>query len=662
MRRRGEILVLALAALLAALAVRSRIDAEQVPPWLLPVDDAYIFVRYAQQAAEGRPLQWNPGEASTGATDPAFTLLLLPGQWLFDDLAGWSRWSLLVGVICLAGLGLAARSLLAALLARPGPAYDPWPLTAGLAVIGGGPFAYFSVGGMDNAFASAMLLGALAGVTASGGRKGLAWVALLPWVRPDFAVVVAVSALLLVLGKLRRQDPRSRRLTAAALLFVPGLALMALNLALTGHASPGGALAKSVFSDPFQTPGAAWSAVAKQLTEQIVPVYAGLRPTILPPPVGVVALLVVGWVLRTIWRGTAREGERRDLAHRLLLPVLAWTGLVAVAVTSGYLWWQRLRHHHPGLALAWVFAFLAMAVVAERWRSRRISARAVGAVALIAGLLPWLGLVEVSRDHAAATRSFYGWNFRTAAWLQQHVKSVEPPPVVAMHDAGLFSLAADGPAVDLMGLGTTELALPYRDGVGALVEHLARRRPLPELAVGRRALLRLGPLLGEEIFASPRGAPNAMVVAPIRTDLLRDTALDGPGIDFGYLPSERQVEMRWSPPPPPSGASLGTVMDHGMIHGCRPLYGSLRMSWPDAGSTEGRMRLVFTAVPAAQGPATVRISAGGGQGSDTAVAGEAGVVEVQASAYLLLERQGDGLPCLESLEQLPPSRRGATLD
>lgn len=645
---RVELLVLVLAAVVAALAVRSQMSRQEVPPWLLPVDDAYIFIRYAEQAAEGRPLQWNVGERSTGATDPAFTLLLIPGQWLFDDLAGWSYWSSFVGLLSLAGLGLAATSLTRAL--RPNAGW--WPLAAGLAVIGGGPFAYFSVGGMDNAFAGAMLLGALARFVSSDGRRGRIWISCLPWVRPDYAVVVGVTGLWTLVHD---AGSRMRRLGSFTALFVPGLVLMTLNHMATGHASPGGALAKSVFSEPFQTAGKASAAVARQFLEQILPVYVGLRPTVLPPPVGLLTVLVVVWVIGH----TVRASSRRDV-RRLMLPAWIWLALAAVATTSGFLWWQRLRHHHPGLALAWILAFAGLSSWAMGRRVRRPHLLA-GPLVVVLGLTPWIGLAEVSSDYAASARSFFTWNFRPAAWLQEHLRDADPMPVVAMHDAGLLSLAAtpldrEVAQVDLMGLGTTELALPYRDGIGAVVEQLARRSPLPTLAVGRRALLRLGPILGTELFSSPPGVSNATVVAPIDGRRLHGTALATPGVDFAHLASERQVGLRWNPPPPSGGASVGVVVPQtgtAVVQGCRPLLGRLDLELYDLAELGSRYVLTFAAIGSAAGEpfARLKVSADGQTQTADAYGSKVGRLTLPATTRLRLERiePPAGVPCVESL-------------
>ena len=101
--------------------------ADEPPSWLLPLDDAYIFIRFAQQVARGRSLRW-ADELSSGATSPAYLALVLPGQWLTDGLPGWSRWSWWVGLVTLWGLGLACARLF-----RAFGAPRPWPLVAGLA-------------------------------------------------------------------------------------------------------------------------------------------------------------------------------------------------------------------------------------------------------------------------------------------------------------------------------------------------------------------------------------------------------------------------------------------------------------------------------------------------------------------------------------------------
>jgi hypothetical protein len=49
----------------------------------LYIDDAYIFMRYAENFAAGRGLVFNPGEPVMGYTSPLFTLLLGGLAWLF---------------------------------------------------------------------------------------------------------------------------------------------------------------------------------------------------------------------------------------------------------------------------------------------------------------------------------------------------------------------------------------------------------------------------------------------------------------------------------------------------------------------------------------------------------------------------------------------------
>ena len=64
-----------------------------------------------------------------------------------------------------------------------------------------------------------------------------------------------------------------------------------------------------------------------------------------------------------------------------------------------------------------------------------------------------------------------------AAWLAAHAHR----QVVLLTDAGLLAIAHDGPAIDALGLGSPDLTEAWANGSGALLESLARRRPLPAM-------------------------------------------------------------------------------------------------------------------------------------------------------------------------------------
>src|ERR1700680_1939928 len=160
-RRRGVEAALLLAAAVVfgevcslplELAARARVEGAP-PGWLLPLDDAYIFVRYAQQAARGRAWQWNTGEPSTGASSVLWPWLLVPPHWVSGELAVWSRWSRWLGVASLWELGLAAARAL-----RAGRVPEPWPLAGGLCLVWSGPIGFGATAGMESAANAALLV------------------------------------------------------------------------------------------------------------------------------------------------------------------------------------------------------------------------------------------------------------------------------------------------------------------------------------------------------------------------------------------------------------------------------------------------------------------------------------------------------------------------
>src|SRR5579864_8137349 len=148
------------------------------PGWLLPLDDAYIFVRYAQQAARGLPWQWNPGEPSTGTSSALWPWLLVPPHWMSSNLAVWSRWSRWMGIASLWALGLAAARALRAAGLR-----EPWPLAGALCLVWSGPIGFGATAGMESAANAALLVlacalwmeclddGSAAGAAAEGDAK-----------------------------------------------------------------------------------------------------------------------------------------------------------------------------------------------------------------------------------------------------------------------------------------------------------------------------------------------------------------------------------------------------------------------------------------------------------------------------------------------------------
>jgi hypothetical protein len=742
-------------------ALAGRLGVAAAPPgWMLALDDAYIFVRYAQQAARGRPWQWNAGELSTGASSTLWTLLLVPPHWISGELAVWSLWSRWMGVASLWALGLAAARAL-----RVARLPTPWPLVGGLCLVWSGPVGFGAVAGMESAANAALLMLAAAlwmeslwgPGSAPAWRAARVWTlvatALLPLARPENGALTLLAALaMLVWGGAGRRSggnegngarsaarlPWPRWCGVAVL--VPGIALASCDWLATGSFAPTGALAKSWLYLPFQPLGERLARYLAGLAHVLAPTYLGIRGPMLWPPVGVLA---VGTVAAALWAAAASRSARgaaavpRALAPFTVLAPLAviWLGLAALAPLSGLLWWEQMRHHHSGLAAAWVLAVagtgLACEALAARRRERRERGERGEGVergAPAATLCPvvvegnrqttgeprrgsrpgWgplalpLLLMAVfphwSRVTWEATVSLYRGHARAAAWLAEHAHG----KMVLLSDAGLLALVHDGPAIDALGLGSPDLTAAFAHGSGALLESLARRRPLPEFAVVDPKF-DLPVLVERQLPPGPRPVGEYTVVARVSRELLAGAARHGPGLDFAYLPDEQRHRLRWHPPPPSEGASIalllpgpdraaagaaggeaserpwnvsrdlalhpvgaaggdssestgGTAGVGLVLHGCRPLLGSLDLTLPP-GIAEVRLRASVLS-PAAAGEVVVQ--GGGAEGPAGQPVGRvmlaadhlsevAMALPARFPSRLWLTRRGPGVPCLVSL-------------
>ncbi len=622
------------------------------PPWLLAVDDAYIFVRYARQAARGLPMQWNEGEPSSGASSLLFTLPLVPVHRLSSDPGIWSLWSRGVGVLSLFLLGLATAAAL-----RAAGVAEPWPLAGGLTVVWSGPVGFGAVAGMESALNAALILAACAAWSralrepaAARWATPLTLVALLPLARPEnaFLTLLAVGAALLGRG------PRRRGTALLALL--PGAGLALLHLAATGAAEPAGALAKSwthaAFVPASRLPEAWWLTARSVL----LPVYAGRTPALWFP----VGLLAVATALAVGLAGA--RALRRHQASPLapLAPLAAaWAVLFLTAPLSSYLAWQQMRHHHAGLAAAWVLAIAGSALTIEAWVRRRSAGGLAPRWRALALLLPAALLATThlwAREHTAAATDLFRRHGRAVSWLSSQGRG----DVLLLNDAGLIALAHDGPMIDLIGLGTPGLTLAYRHGAGSIVESLARRPAPPTIAAVNPDLLRVPQLLGRPLVPAP--APGGTVVAEVRRELLQGTPLAGPGVDFAWLPDEERAQVRWMRAPEQRQASFALLLPGisgpPRLEGCRPILGGVGLEVP-AGTRSIGLRAALLqedrgalAVRSGGPDAAVEhaITLGRTAWTEARLPWPAGA---QGSTVLWLTRQGSALPCLESVRFLP---------
>lgn len=202
-------------------------------------DDAFISLRYAWNFAQGHGLVFNPGTYTEGYTNLLWTVLGgvalklgLPALRVWQALGVVAALALLVGVLVLGtrlagvGWGLAAAVLLAC-----SPTLHAW-----------------AASGMESAFFSALLLGAL--VAAELDRVELAFGLLgaAQWTRPETPLAAGALIVVLVRHALAEGAGRDRvaRLARAFLFYLgPTLALLAWRYGYYGRLLPNTYLVKA---------------------------------------------------------------------------------------------------------------------------------------------------------------------------------------------------------------------------------------------------------------------------------------------------------------------------------------------------------------------------------------------------------------------------------
>ena len=215
----------------AAGLICARAALGRTASWSFPIDDAYIYSNYVLAATQGQWLQYNPGEPSGGVTGPAWLLLLAAIYPLTAPLADLARTlapqlvqtgdpalaatagRLLLSAYTLGGVLFALAAWGTARLAAE--CYRPlrggaWVAgAAGLALLLDRTAIWGAFSGLEIPLSLAIgpwALARLAAETRAGPRLRVSLVlaALLPWARPELAVVGAAGVVWLAWGAARR--------------------------------------------------------------------------------------------------------------------------------------------------------------------------------------------------------------------------------------------------------------------------------------------------------------------------------------------------------------------------------------------------------------------------------------------------------------------------
>jgi len=473
--------------------------------WSFPIDDAYIYSNYVLAAEAGHPFEYNPGERSGGVTGVGWMLLLWAAHPLTGVLgdapatlapAGVRAVDLHLAVeagrlymtaYALGGLLLAGAALAVAALARE--CYRGLPrrgalLTAvavGFALLADQNVVWAAYSGLEIplslllvALAPALLLRELRGIggrrdggdttaMAGAGGRGLSlrWslvtAGLLPWARPELAVVGLAAGAWLCWGAWR--DWATWRAAGAYLIAVGvGLAaLMSVFMAYTGRPLPSSFYAK--------VSGVRFDTLTAALQE-----WVAARAW---PSFALLVLAALGAL--AVMRSTRMDAGRRDgggtgvgycPAGLPALCAVAYFGAMLVAVR----WFgQEDRYILPihALALPLAAAPLALLLAQPSFASQLARLGGRCALALGAGLTAVALAVQIgaTRQWAATDYALFVQNIEDAhvapsLWLAAHAA---PGSTLAAEPIGAIRLFSGHPTVDIVGLTTPSQLGHYGD-------------------------------------------------------------------------------------------------------------------------------------------------------------------------------------------------------
>ncbi|MEW6579647.1 MAG: hypothetical protein AB1435_10685 [Chloroflexota bacterium] len=446
-------------------------------PLLMPLDDTYIHFQYARQWAAGQPMTYYPGDPPTSGA----TSLLYPPLLALGYAAGFSGWSLAYWALGIGALAFFGSAWLVYLIGRASPlAEEPggagYALALALAYGVTGPFVWAALSGMETALF--LFLTLLTFYAAQGDHPRLAVAAgtLAVLARPEGVIVAALAVLALAV---RRRWPggRGARLRRGALLALPVAAAFvqpALNWAATGSASASGMQAKSLLANTAAPLSERLADVASFFGRMWGELLVGrsadfgtfTSPLLAPAALG--ALLAGTWLA---WRQ-----RRANAAVLALATILALTAAVATLDTA---FWQFKRYQLPAIALlypaaAWAARGLGDGLAARAgWRAWRW---ALPALVLVSSALTALSFARYYDENVAVVRD---QQVPMARWVRDNLPEEENDPRIGVHDVGMMGYFSERPLYDVVGLTLPGPAPSWRQGPGAIYEHMAHSRYRP---------------------------------------------------------------------------------------------------------------------------------------------------------------------------------------
>lgn len=593
--------------------------------WIAPIDDTYIHLQYARALAEGRGLQYQPGDGySGGATSPLWVALLAPAvKALPPERAVATSIGLGAGFlgVALAALGLAmlaarrramqrsesgsesesgSRSASSSLLLLPAAA------PAFVFFAGQGFLSWAALSGMETMMFAALVSIALALVahwqpSSPPPLALLVTCALLPLARPDGVLVTGLVALLIAWRGRHRPRRLATLATLAAVLTPALVALLAHRLAY-GRFATAGLEMKSASYLPYVASGEALAMTARASLKAVRHLFLGGAPgfppawlSLLFAALGLLALArelrarrlgaaALAWplLLAFLW-SAASVAVPQFRQDRYFVPAIATLALLGAlgAVELGALLAAKLRR--PGAALACDLALAAAALVAlvptGRFWQRTFAADAVA----------------IQRKQVSAAR-----------WL---VANTPPAASVLVCDAGALAFLSGRRVFDIVGLAARHAGNAYLSGAGSRFEETERAGPArwPTHA----ALYSWCGWPGA--FVTPLSTHADLVVsrfveeglgsaeAPLDPALARRDALDR--LDLADLASERAHAWREADGGSRDRDVIGRHLVAGrpVADGGRVIQGSATFALEDPGTVTAGRALLLRTEPGARG-------------------------------------------------------------
>jgi hypothetical protein len=496
-RARAAILVAVLAIVLTV-ALESLLFAHAMSEgtggrWILPLDDAYIHLQYAVQAARGHPLQYDDLAApSSGATSLLYPFVLAVAWRLGFQGDLLSAFAFAFGSACLLMSALLLARIASCVCSQTTDAR--WPvrpawvgLLAAFLMLSNGALLWGFLSGMEGGLLIVLLLATLEAFVAEAPRRAALCAGLLALTRPEATILVGLLALVAVV-RLRWGAVEKRGWSRLYLLPpVLGLIQPTLNLSLTGSLTANGMRAKSwLYNVPawplsiarsiVQTGIELWLTFLTGLVPEDLASLPGslLRPPAqallyVPPLVTAIGLGYLVWRVRRQWR-------ERHLGWAALLLLWIVVGL-GITATMGTASWHFHRYHLPFFVLGLLAGAVALPHIAL-WLGAEKRGRWLFAVLSVLALAgsAWSvpGFVWRYRE---ATRTTLSQQVRLGEWIRDNLPE---GAVVGVHDAGAIRYYGQRTVYDMVGLAAPPAnAIAWRNGSGSIYELMEQAPSAP---------------------------------------------------------------------------------------------------------------------------------------------------------------------------------------